>query len=426
MLIRNFGIAGVLFTRIQPDIDMFSPKWYNLRLFLLCFFGVAFGAMNSVLSSAYLPDITRDLLGIMGNEAAGRVGAWINFAFLAGGTAGGIGLSVVSDRIGRRAVLLLALLCYGMGSALGALAGTWEVLAATRVLVGVGVGAMLVVSAVVIAEVWDSRSRAVALGILSVAYPVGIIFSGLVTAGVHDWRMGFALGALALLLAFPAYWWVQETAEWSERKKLQQPVSLTEYNSVLFSGIVVYGTMLIGLWAAFSWLPTWVQSLFDSGTHSGQAERGLSVGLLGGGGLIGGILSGFLANRFGGRRVQAVCFGLCFLLSFYLFQCLVVYSMQVPVGIAMLGICFGISQGVLNEYIPELFPAAVRSAATGLCFHVGRAFTAVAVFFVGALVVWFGGYGNAIFAFSTVYIAGLLALLFVAPAGPKALDDLDL
>jgi len=60
-----------------------------------------------------------------------------------------------------------------------------------------------------------------------------------------------------------------------------------------------------------------------------------------------------------------------------------------------------------------MFPPALRSSATGLCFHVGRAFTAAAVWFVGAFVVWFGGYGNAIFAFSAVYVVGLLALLFL-------------
>jgi MFS family permease len=153
-----------------------------------------------------------------------------------------------------------------------------------------------------------------------------------------------------------------------------------------------------------------VQSLLGDDTQQGQSQRGLSMTLLGVGGLAGGLASGFLANRFGQRPVQAACFILCLLLAYGLFQLHSTYTATVPVGIALLGICFGVSQGVLHDYIPGLFPAAVRSAATGLCFHTGRAFTAAAVFFVGALVVWFGGYGNAIFAFSLVYIVGFAAL----------------
>lgn len=385
----------------------------HYRLFLLCFFSVALGAMDSVLASAYLPDIVRELSGQTSDTATGRIGSWVNFAFLAGATLGGIILGFLSDRIGRRAVLIWALLSYSGGSALGAVAPAWEILAATRVMVGVGVGAVLVVSAVILSEAWETRTRAVALGILSVAYPVGVIASGIVTSNVADWRTAFLVGSAGILPAIFASRLVRAPAQDSEGRKQAGQISLRDYRTELFAGILIYGTMLIGLWSAFSWLPTWVQSLLNPEAPDGQEQRGLSVALLGMGGLAGGIVSGFLANRFGSKTVQAVCFAVCFLLSYFLFQLNTAFSMPVKAGIALLGFTFGISQGVLNDYIPAQFPAPLRSAATGLCFHTGRAFTAAAVFFVGALVVWFGGYGNAIFAFSMVYVAGLPALLFV-------------
>lgn len=389
-------------------------------IFALCFLSVTLGALDSVLLTAYLPDIALNLTGLADDAVTGRIGSWTSFCFLLGGTLGGIALGFLSDRIGRRAVLALAMLCYGAGSGLGALAPTWEVLALLRVVVGVGVGAALVVSAVVVTEHWPARSRAVALGLLSVAYPVGIIASGIITANISDWRTAFAIGASALLLAVPVWRTVPPSAEpaaadvSAEALAKAQGVgsaSLAGYRKELTLGILVYGTMLIGIWATFSWLPTWVQSLLGEGSPEGQEQRGLSVALLGGGGMVGGVASGFLANLFGKKRVQMACFVVCFGLSYFLFQVNTVFSPKIPVGIALLGICFGLSQGVLNVYIPELFPTALRSSATGLCFHVGRAFTAAAVWFVGAFVVWFGGYGNAIFAFSLVYVAGLLALL---------------
>ena len=74
---------------------------------------------------------------------------------------------------------------------------------------------------------------------------------------------------------------------------------------------------------------------------------------------------------------------------------------------ALLTLCFGISQGSLSSYIPELFPTVIRATATGFCFNVGRFFTATAVFFVGALVTAFGGFGNALLAFSVTFIVAL-------------------
>jgi hypothetical protein len=107
---------------------------------------------------------------------------------------------------------------------------------------------------------------------------------------------------------------------------------------------------------------------------------------------------------------------ICFVLSYWLFEVNITYNWQVPLGITLLGLTFGVSQGVLHNYIPELFPTVVRSTATGLSFHGGRIFTAISVFFVGAFVVWFGGYGHAIFAFSTVYLLGLVAMFWVKHA----------
>jgi MFS family permease len=383
-------------------------------LFLICFLAVAFGALNSVLSSSYLPDIVRSLAPGADEANRGAIGAWINFGFLIGGALGGIAMGFLSDRIGRRTVLALALLCYGIGSGAGALASNWQLLTWTRVLVGVGVGTALVVSAVMIAEAWEARTRAIALGILSVAYPVGIIASGMVTTLLTNWRYGLGLGAMGALLAVPVLVFVRDAVRSPSVAESSRLKVLGTHRRVLCSGMLVYGTMLIGIWAAFSWLPTWVQSLLDNtlgdAASNGQSARGLSFALLGGGGLVGGIASGWVGNTFGLRRVQAACFVLSFVLSYLLFEVSASYTRFVEVGIACLGICFGVSQGILNTYIPELFPATVRSAATALCFHVGRIFTAAAVFFVGALVVWFDGYGRAIFAFSLVYVVGLLAM----------------
>jgi hypothetical protein len=50
----------------------------------------------------------------------------------------------------------------------------------------------------------------------------------------------------------------------------------------------------------------------------------------------------------------------------------------------------------------------------------GRFFTGVAVFFIGSLVEFLGGYGNAIFCFSFVFLGGLLITLFTKTTPPAS------
>jgi len=101
----------------------------------------------------------------------------------------------------------------------------------------------------------------------------------------------------------------------------------------------------------------------------------------------------------------------CAVFSFLLFKTNTNFTGIVYPEIAILALFFGASQGVLSVYIPHLFPTEVRAAATGFCFNIGRLFTGSAVLFIGILVTTLGGYGNAIFIFSLVFVVGWLVVL---------------
>ena len=66
----------------------------------------------------------------------------------------------------------------------------------------------------------------------------------------------------------------------------------------------------------------------------------------------------------------------------------------------------------LGLEVPDGFDIRDRAMATGFCFNIGRFFTASSVFFVGALVNTLGGYGPSLFAFSFVFLIGLLFIVF--------------
>jgi MFS-type transporter involved in bile tolerance (Atg22 family) len=103
-----------------------------------------------------------------------------------------------------------------------------------------------------------------------------------------------------------------------------------------------------------------------------------------------------------------------------LFKTNAVFRPVIYAEIGLLALFFGASQGVLSAFIPQLFPTSVRASATGFCFNVGRLFTAAAVLSVGVLVTTLGGYGNAIYIFSLVFVLGLFVMLIMKPQTSKA------
>ena len=387
---------------------------YLWLTFALCFLGNVLGGTASTLMSVYLPVLTKDILGIVEESQVSRVSAYISGFYFIGWAIGGLALGAIGDRIGRVKSLALSLGIYGLFTFLIAFATSWEMVMFFRFFCGFGVGGMLVINTTFLSETWPEKSRAIFIGILSIGFPVGIFSSGAVNFFVSNWRQGFMMGILPLAVGFLSLVVLKESTKWknahNQTKDDQPKETIRAHRADVVNGAIIFGSMLIGLWAIFSWIPTWVQTLLTA--SDGQRERGLSMMLLGAGGLTGGFFSGWVSNALGTRKAMLVCFSGCFIISFLLFKLNTSFTNITIIEIASLSFMFGISQGLLSVYIPLLFPVSIRATATGLCFNAGRFFTAAAVFFVGALVTTLGGYGNSLFAFSWVFLIGLSFLLF--------------
>lgn len=383
----------------------------RISLFVLCFFSSAFGGTVSTLMSVYLPVVVQEFRVSEGGGQINLFSGYINALFIFGWALGGFSWGMISDKIGRKPSLLLAIACYGLFTVLTGLSFSWWSVMLCRALTGFGVGGVLVVSFTLLSEVWPAKSKAVVTGIISIAFPVGIFSAGAINYAISTWREGFLIGVFPLILALAGYWLLKESQVWighrNNPEKAIEPKLFSKGNSkALTTGAIIFGSMLIGLWAIFSWLPTWIQSLIQTDAHR---ERGLSMMCLGVGGLAGGFFSGWLVKWAGFRPSLISCFAVCSALSFLLFMTNHRFSTLIYVEIAVLALFFGVSQGILAVYIPQLFTTGIRAAATGFCFNAGRLVTAVAIVFIGMLVKTLGGYGNALFIFSMVFIVGLIA-----------------
>ena len=376
--------------------------------FILCMVAYLFGGTASTLMATYLPVAVPQLLGSSPSvDNISKTEAWISASFLYGWMIGGLLFGPLADKVGRvRALSLATALCGGAMLAT-AFVPNESVLIVLRALTGAGVGGILLVSTVYLSEVWPAPSRPVALGVLATTFPVGIVATGGLASGFSDWRAAFGIGIVPLVVACLVWAFLPESGIWQRDRTetLTNKLSLfhADNRANLIGGAIIFGAVLIGLWGIFSWLPTWIQSLLPAG-RSGQTERGITMVLLGMGGITGGIASGFLVTRLGSRSTLLLTFAGCIIACGLLFLTNHVFSTVIYGEVGLLSLFFGISQGALSSYIPTLFPALIRATATGFCFNVGRLFTATAVLFVGALTVALGGIGNALVVFSVAFM----------------------
>lgn len=379
--------------------------------FAICFLCNMSAGLISTLMSVYLPVVVKDLSGQTSADDLNKVSAYIQSLFIAGWAAGGFVWGFISDRIGRVKALSLSVGLFGLFTVLISFAPSWEMVVVFRLLSGLAVGGILVITPTLLFEIWPERSRAVMIGIDSIGFPVGIFSSGLVTVLGNSWRSAFLIGTLPVVLGVVALLILKESEHWKRTEVTSASAKASAQDREnLLKGSIIFGSMLIGLWGMFSWIPTWVQSLLTN--SDGQAERGIAMMLLGAGGLTGGFISGWVCNILGVRRAMMLCFTGCIVLSGVLFGLNRSFSPVIYSELAFLSLFFGISQGLLSIYIPQLFPVHIRGTFTGICFNIGRIVTAIAIFFVGVLVTMLNGYGNALLAFAGIFLFGFLTMFF--------------
>lgn len=389
----------------------------NQKLFIafaICFISIMFSGITSMLMSVYLPVAVRDLLGQVSDEKMHNVSAYINSFFLFGSMFGGFTWGYICDRIGRAKAVTLCTAFYALFTTLTAFSDSWMLISIYRFLTGFGVGGVILTTNILVCELWPDKRRAVAVGIVSAAMPVGFIAAGALNNFLPNWHNAFLVGIVPLVTSVVSAFILSESEGWKAGKTVAREVQpdaknifSKSYSKNLIAGSLIFGTMLIGLWAVFSWAPTWVQSITPDEAEA-QQLRGTVMMVLAGSGLVGSIASGWITNAMGQRNTLMMCFAACFVMVFVVFRLNQSITAATIAEMAVMAFFFGISQGVLAVFIPQLFPVVIRAFATGFCFNIGRLFTASVVFFIGALVDFLGGYGNAIFIFSFIFLAGLV------------------
>ncbi len=377
-------------------------------------------AMDVVLYSLVLTYLIREFS--MDTRTAG----FLNSLTLVASAIGGFLFGMVADRIGRTRALMTSILVYSAASAACGLSRSVPQLAIFRFLLGLGMGGEWTAGAALIAETWRAEHRGKALGLMQSSYAIGEAIASLVVLMVlphFGWRAVFFVGVLPALLVLwirsdvsePEIFRVRATAPNRGSKKALLPAG------VLKTGILatlMNAFSLFGFWGLFTWIPAYLSLPVSQGGRGIGVVKSTSFFLvLCAGKWFGYVVFGFLADTIGRRKPY--------------FAYLFIAAVLVPVygtthgafWLLVLGpVVAFFGAGFFSGYpaiASEIFPGEIRATAMGLSYNVGRIFSAVAPFAVGALAIRHG-IGPAFYLLAGAFlIAAVLSLTLPETRGQE-------
>ncbi|MFE0754882.1 MFS transporter [Inquilinus sp. NPDC058860] len=157
----------------------------------LCFVINMLDGMDVLILSYIAPSLSADW-GVRPD----RLGVVFS-AGLAGMAIGGLFVAPLADRYGRRRLILVSIVLMTAAMIASGFADTIGHLIALRLMVGIGIGAVLASMAALTAEYAPPRHRDFAVGFLQAGYPIGATITGFVVAWqlpIHGWH-AMLLGA---------------------------------------------------------------------------------------------------------------------------------------------------------------------------------------------------------------------------------------
>jgi MFS family permease len=335
---------------------------------------------------------------------------------LVGMAVGAIALSPIADRLGRRAVVLGAIAILAMGTGLSSQAGSVAVMAASRVLTGIGIGVMVSMTTLISAEFTNIRRRSLAVAaVATLGFPLGGVLGGLGSAAIlrtASWHWVFLTGSIcaavlfvAIALALP-----ESPAFIIARRKpdaldgvnrvlagLGQPgiaalpsradLAGANYGALFAPGLVGIVLRLMGVailiattsYYILNWMP---QMVVDAGFTPAQGS--MASAMTGAIGFVGGVGFASFASRFSPNRVAAAAMtGAALALATFGLVPPVLWLFILAGGV--LSFCLAGTTGLLYAIMADSFPAALRASAMGLVMGSARIASASGPAIAGAM-----------------------------------------
>jgi len=319
-----------------------------------------------------IPDLIMELTG-EGNHMAIIYGMWLTTAFAGMQFLFSPVLGEISDRFGRRPILLLALLGLSIDYLIHAWAPTITWLFLGRFLAGI-TGASFTVASAYIADVSTKENKAKNFGLIGAAFGIGFIIGPGIGGffGEINIRLPFYIAAGLTFANFLfGYFFVPESLTVENRRQINftkmipgvSLFALRNYKGILLLISAFFLTNLAGQALPSTWSYSGIER-YDWNPR----QIGLSlmvVGLLVA--VVQGFLVGKLVTKFGKRKVIIYGF-LLWTVGMFLFSFAhepwMLYAFLIPYALG--GIAGPTVQGVISNQVSEKEQGILQGSITGL------------------------------------------------------------
>ncbi|WP_322063170.1 MFS transporter [Paraburkholderia sp. J63] len=423
---RSSAVDVQTFINAHP----FSPfQWF---IFLICFAIVLLDGFDT----AAIGFIAPSLLGEWGLAKAAL--APVLSAALFGLACGALVSGPLSDRLGRRSILLGAVLLFGAACLASAFASSIGHLVWLRFVTGVGLGAAMPNAVTMMGEYCPDSRRATIINLMFCGFPLGAALGGFLAAWMIPhlgWRSVLLLGGVTpLLLAVPLALRMPESVRYlvatqrpAERIRAAlarisadahaaQSFTMTENAphaegkglGVVLSARYAVGSVMLWIayfmglvifYASINWMPLLLK---DAGLPPAHATLISALFPLGG---IGAVLCGVLMDRFNANRIIAACYALTALSVWLIGQAVGNVGVLVLVVFAA-GVLMNTAQSSMPALAAAFYPTQGRGTGVAWMLGIGRFGGIAGSFLVAELARRHFSFAG---IFATIAVAGLVA-----------------
>ncbi len=346
----------------------------------------------------------------------------------------------LADRVGRKKIIILSTIAFGIGALITAFVRDANTLLAVRFLTGLGLGGAMPNAIAMTSEFSPHRRRATMVMIMFCGFSTGAALGGLLAAALiphFGWRSVFVVGGAAPLLLAPilamklpeSVRFLALTGRANDRvaqllgyinpKALFAPAARFVVHEPELAGIpvkhlfrdgrtpatlllwVVFFMSLLDLFFLANWLPTVLNDLGASVPQAVAIGSMLQVG-----GVVGTLALGSIIDRFSFRALALVYFiGVFAVGAIGQFGHSAVF---VTMAIFAAGFCIVGGQTAANALAAGLYPTSARATGVGWALGIGRVGSIVGPLVGGALLTMKWSAGE---VFATAACAALCAAL---------------
>ncbi len=365
------------------------------------------------------------------------IGTVIAITLLGWGLGGLIG-GVLADYIGRRRMMIYAILAYSIMTGLTAFAFDWDSFAVLRFLVGIAIGSEWATGSSMMAELWPQHARGKGASLMQCGFGIGFFVASLAwlfvsQMGPDAWRYMYVIGVLPALLTFWIRTAVPESEAWKRSDESRRAAmrhrrsgamlaadeqALTRFTmadlfvdpQVRRNAILVFLmslTTTLAWWGIATWVPPYVASIAGKAGLPAQQWASYAAMAYNGGAILGYMLLGFMADAIGRKPVVMLFFGMSFVLTPVLFMW--TQDLQLLLLVAAVNGFFSLGQySWMPVWLPELFPTRIRATAVAFAFNAPRFVAFLVPLLAGTLIVQFGGFSKAAVIVSVIYVLGFV------------------